>query len=92
MVTTEQILASYDNIEGGKTAKGFAPHSQGRQIYCDWFLAEAGESYTTRKGVVHSGHTPMRIRGLYLLEKALNARNRTAMKAFKDYELTGDKA
>ena len=76
--TRQDILDSYDAIEDGKTAKGFAPHSLGRQIYCDWFLSVAGHSYTTRKGLIISGHTPMRVRGLYLLEKALNARERLA--------------
>lgn len=82
-VTRDQILAAYDEIGHDKTLTGFTPNSLGRQDFCDWFLANAGDSYTTKKGVVKSGHTPMRIRGLYLLEKALNARNRKAAKAAK---------
>ena len=83
--TREQILAAYDGIDDNdKTATGFIPRSTGRELFCDWFLAHAGDHYITKAGRILSGHTPMRIRGLYLLEKALNARHRAMAKSLRD--------
>jgi hypothetical protein len=83
--THAQILSFYDALpDDDKSPKGLLPHTAGRQVYCEWFLDNAGESYTTLKGVVKSGHTPMRLRGLYLLEKALNARHRELAQAHQN--------
>jgi len=89
--TREQILKFYDHtthavVSGqDKTPVGYKPRSEGRRRYCEWFLDFVGEesSYTTKAGNVKEGHTPLRIRALYLLEKALNARARAEKKTAK---------
>ena len=69
--TTQQILSFYDALpDDDKTSNGLKPRTAGRGVFAEWFLDQ----------VVKAGHTPVRIRGFYLLEKALNARNRQVAK------------
>lgn len=80
--SSEQILTFYDAMPNhDKIDKGFRPRSEGRIVFCEWFLQAAGDSFTTRKGIVRAGRTPVRLRGLYLLEKALGRRRRAQAKA-----------
>lgn len=83
--THSEILSFYDSLPNDdKTPQGFRPRTSGRGVYAEWFLDQVSEGqYITRAGAVKTGHTAVRIRGLYLLEKALNKRARAERRAAK---------
>lgn len=83
--SSDAILSFYDSLpDTDKTPKGFIPRSIGRITYCDWFLGNSIDGYyVTRLGRVIEGRGALRVRGLYLLEKALNKRARAQRRAAK---------